>query len=376
MANVLITGGAGFIGSNLALRLTDRGHSVRVLDTLSPQIHGPVPLESPLFLSIRDKVDFIQGDVTSAADLRKALASQTAIVHLAAETGTGQSMYQIEKYMRVNVGGTAILLDLLANEPHAVSRVVVASSRSIYGEGKYSSPTFGEVYPGHRSADDMMKGDFAVKYKGSADLTPMPTDEESKIHPSSVYGISKQTQEQLVMTVCPSIGIESVALRYQNVFGPGQSLSNPYTGILSIFSNLIMHGRPINVFEDGQESRDFVFIGDAVSATVAALENASAAGEIFNVGTGVPTDVMTVAKLLMKTLNGTSEIVISGNFRAGDIRHNYASLNKVEKLLGFTPSVSFEQGLDKFCAWVRTMALVESKYDASLKEMKDRGLLK
>lgn len=376
MANTLITGGAGFIGSNLALRLTDRGHSVRVLDILSPQIHGPAPLESPLFLSIRDKVDFIQGDVTSADDLRRALDGQTAVVHLAAETGTGQSMYQIEKYMRVNVGGTALLLDLLANEPHTVSRVVVASSRSIYGEGKYHSPTLGAVYPGHRSADDMMKGDFTVKYKGSADLILMPTDEESRIHPFSVYGISKQTQEQLVMTVCSSISIESVALRYQNVFGPGQSLSNPYTGILSIFSNLIMHGKPINVFEDGKESRDFVFIDDAVSATVAALENASAAGEVFNVGTGVPTDVMTVAKLLVQKLNGTSEIAISGNFRAGDIRHNCASLEKVEKLLGFTPSVSFEQGLDKFCAWVRAMGPAESKYDTSLKEMKERSLLK
>jgi dTDP-L-rhamnose 4-epimerase len=376
MAKILITGGAGFIGSNLALRLLDRGHSVRVLDTLSPQIHGTNPESSPLFMSIRDKVDFIQGDVTSEADLRKALDGQTHVVHFAAETGTGQSMYQIEKYMRVNVGGTALLLDLLANEKHAVSRVVVASSRSIYGEGKYLSPTLGAVYPCHRTAEDMSVGDFAVKYEGSADIEPVATDEESKIHPSSVYGISKQGQEQLVMTVCPSIGIEGVALRYQNVFGPGQSLSNPYTGILSIFSNLIMHGKPINVFEDGEESRDFVFIDDVVSSTVLALENPSAAGEVFNVGTGVPTDVMTVARLLMDKLGGNSDIKISGNFRAGDIRHNYASLEKAEKLLGFTPTVSFEQGLDKFCAWVRTMEPVESKYDASLKEMKERGLLK
>lgn len=375
MAKILITGGAGFIGSNLALSLLERGHSVRILDNLSPQIHGRAPMESPLFRSIRGKVDFILGEVTSVDDLRRALAEQTAVVHLAAETGTGQSMYQIERYMRVNVGGTALLLDLLANEPHHVTRVVVASSRAIYGEGKYFSPEFGHVYPDHRMPEDMRKGDFTVKYKGSAALTLMPTDEESKIHPSSVYGISKQTQEQLVMTVCSSIGVEPVALRYQNVFGPGQSLSNPYTGILSIFSNLIVHGKPINIFEDGQESRDFVFIDDVVAATVAALEVESAAGEVFNVGAGVPTDVMTVARLLVSKLGGASDIAISGNFRAGDIRHNYASVEKASRLLGFSPTVSFEAGLDRFCAWVRTIGPVESRYEASLKEMKERGLL-
>ncbi|RYD94112.1 MAG: NAD-dependent epimerase/dehydratase family protein, partial [Sphingomonadales bacterium] len=239
--NILITGGAGFIGSRLALKLVERGHSVTVLDTLSPQIHGEDAKNSPLFRALSDNVRFIQGTVTDHATMEEVLAGQEAVVHLAAETGTGQSMYQIEHYTHVNVGGTALMLDILANSEHSVKRIVVASSRSIYGEGRYRSAELGYVYPGARTAEDMEGGDFEVKFPGAT--TPLElvgTDEESKIHPSSVYGISKQVQEQLVMTVCPSIGIEGVAFRYQNVFGPGQSLSNPYTGILSIFSNLMM----------------------------------------------------------------------------------------------------------------------------------------
>jgi dTDP-L-rhamnose 4-epimerase len=376
MTRILITGGAGFIGSNLAKNLLKRGYEVRVLDNLSPQIHGEDPEKSPLYRSIRDDVDFQRGDVTSNEDLRKALSGCEGVVHLAAETGTGQSMYKIAHYTNINIGGTGLLLDILANTKHAVKRVVVASSRAIYGEGKYFSKKYGHVYPGHRSMADMEKGDFRIKYKDDDDLILEATDEESKIRPSSVYGISKYTQEQLVMTVCPDIGIEATALRYQNVYGPGQSLSNPYTGILSIFSNLIMQGKGINVFEDGKESRDFVYIDDVTAATTAALERPNAAGEIFNVGTGIATDVITVAGMLVEKLGGRSNITVSGNFRAGDIRHNFADLTKAKELLGFIPSVTFNDGLEKFCAWVKTMGPVESAYETSLQEMKERGLLK
>jgi dTDP-L-rhamnose 4-epimerase len=269
MSNILINGGAGFIGSRLALALLRRGHLVTVLDNLSPQIHGDEPRASSLYRSIEGQVRFIHGDVTDRAALAAALAEQDAVVHYAAETGTGQSMYQIERYSHVNVGGTALLLDILANAPHRVKRMVVASSRSIYGEGKYLSPELGAVYPTHRSEADMQAGRFEVAPPaGSSALELVATDEDSRIHPSSVYGITKQVQEQLVMTVCPTLGIDGVALRYQNVYGPGQSLANPYTGILSIFSNLIMSGKPINIFEDGLESRDFVYIDDVVAATV------------------------------------------------------------------------------------------------------------
>ncbi|WP_404712373.1 NAD-dependent epimerase/dehydratase family protein [Sphingomonas sp. MMS24-J13] len=377
MRNILITGGAGFIGSRLALKLVDRGYDVTVLDTLSPQIHGPDPEASPLFRALSDKVRFVKGSVTDRAAMEDVLSGQEAVVHLAAETGTGQSMYQIEHYTQVNVGGTALMLDILANRTRTVKRIVVASSRSIYGEGRYYSAELGYVYPGGRTVDDMAAGDFDVKYPGAT--TPLElvgTDEESRIQPSSVYGISKQVQEQLVMTVCPSIGIEGVAFRYQNVFGPGQSLSNPYTGILSIFSNLMMQGKPINVFEDGEESRDFVFVDDVVDATVLGVEHPAAADQIFNVGTGVPVSVMTVAETLKRLLGADVPIAVSGNFRAGDIRHNFASMEKIERLLGFTPNYDFERGIALFAEWARVTGAKPSRYEESLDEMRSKGLFK
>ncbi len=379
MKNILITGGAGFIGSNLALQLIEKGYTVTILDNLSPQIHGENAEENSfLFLKIKSKVKFIKGTVTSVEDWKKAIEGQDAIVHYAAETGTGQSMYEIEKYTSVNIGGTAILLDLLANNPHSVKKVVIASSRSIYGEGKYWSEELNApVYPKHRTDDYMTKGDFEVKYKGlSKPLKLVATDEDSKIHPSSVYGITKQNQEQMIMTVCPTIGINAVAFRYQNVYGPGQSLTNPYTGILSIFSTLIKNGKDINIFEDGLESRDFVFIDDVVNATILGLEKDAANGEVFNVGVGEATDVITVANELIKNYGADTKIKISGNYRLGDIRHNYADLTKIKSLLGFEPKYNFEKGIKKFTDWVLTQEIQESKYDASIAEMKEKGLFK
>ena len=345
MKNILITGGAGFIGSNLALKLIDKGHKITVIDNLSPQIHGDNPeITSPLFKSIKDKVKFIKGTVTSKQDWEKAITNQDVIVHYAAETGTGQSMYEIQKYVDVNVNGTAIMLDLLANTTHQVKKVVIASSRSIYGEGKYINERGESVYPNHRTSDYMDGGDFEVKISGSKSLKLVGTDEESKIHPSSVYGITKQNQEQMIMTVCPTIGIAPVAFRYQNVYGPGQSLKNPYTGILSIFSTQIKNGNGINIFEDGKETRDFVFINDVVDATILGIEKEEANNEVFNVGTGVATDVISVATNLIKNYGVDVPVAVSGNYRLGDIRHNYADLTKINSKLGFTPKYSFEEG--------------------------------
>lgn len=379
MKNILITGGAGFIGSNLALVLIEKGYNVTVLDNLSKQIHGENPEEeSFLFSRIKDKVEFIKGCVTSTDDWQKVIFKQDAIIHLAAETGTGQSMYEIQKYTDVNIGGTSIMLDLLTNSSHSVKKVIIASSRSIYGEGKYwSSELKSFVYPGHRADRDMLVGDFEVKYEGAiSPLELVATDEESKIHPSSVYGITKQNQEQMIMTVCPTIGIAPVGLRYQNVYGPGQSLSNPYTGILSIFSTLIRNGKDLNIFEDGQESRDFVYIDDVVSATILSLEKDEANGKIFNVGTGEATNVLTVANQLIEKYESNSRITISGNYRLGDIRHNYADLSKINKYLGFVPKYNFADGIEKFTQWVLTQQIIESKYDSSIEEMKGKGLLK
>jgi dTDP-L-rhamnose 4-epimerase len=377
MKNILITGGAGFIGSNLALKLIDKGYNITVLDNLSPQIHGENPeLSSPLYLSIKDKVKFILGTVTNEEDWKKAIEGQDAIVHYAAETGTGQSMYEVKKYIDVNINGTGLLLDLLVNTKHTVKKVIVASSRSIYGEGKYMSAELGVVYPTQRTAEFMDQADFEVKYPGSSALTLVGTDETSKIHPSSVYGITKQNQEQMVLTVCPTIGVAGVAFRYQNVYGPGQSLKNPYTGILSIFSTQIKNGNGINIFEDGKETRDFVFIDDVVDATILGLEKEEANNEVFNVGTGVATDVLEVANGLIKNYGVDVPVTVSGNYRLGDIRHNYADLTKINSLLGFEPKVSFEQGLKKFTEWVNTQEVQEDQYQKSINEMKAKGLYK
>ena len=377
MNNILITGGAGFIGSNLALKLIEKGYRVTILDNLSEQIHGDNPEESsPLYNSIKDKVVFIKGTVTKEGDLKKALEGQDAIVHYAAETGTGQSMYEVKKYTEVNIQGTALLLDLLVNTPNQVKKVLVASSRSIYGEGKYKSQELGFVYPEHRHGADMDTADFEVKYPNSSALELVATDEESKIHPSSVYGITKQNQEQMVMTVCPTVGIAPVAFRYQNVYGPGQSLSNPYTGILSIFSTQIKNGNGINIFEDGKETRDFVFIDDVVDATILGLEKEEANGEVFNVGTGVATDVVTVAETLINNYGIETPMTITGNYRLGDIRHNYADLTKINNKLGFSPKVDFEEGIKRFTNWVNTQEIKEDNYEKSIAEMKEKGMYK
>ncbi|MDJ0978420.1 MAG: NAD-dependent epimerase/dehydratase family protein [Erythrobacter sp.] len=375
--NVLITGGAGFIGSRLAMRLANAGHAVTVLDSFLEQVHGPGVEEGEGYRALAEAARIRRGDVTDRAALEGALEGIEAVVHLAAETGTGQSMYAIQRYNAVNIGGTALLLDILANTSHTVRRVVVASSRSIYGEGRYRAPDGAYVYPPHRAAADMERGDFAVKHPGvNGELELVATDEESKLHPSSVYGITKQVQEQLVMTVCPSIGADGVALRYQNVYGPGQSLSNPYTGILSIFSNLIMQGRGLNIFEDGKESRDFVYVDDVVEATALALVHTDAAGQVFNVGSGVPVSVIDVARTLARLFDADIPIEVTGQFRLGDIRHNYADMARIKQRLGFEPEWSFERGIAELVVWARATGPQYSAYEESLSEMREKGLLK
>ncbi|MGK5057729.1 NAD-dependent epimerase/dehydratase family protein [Janthinobacterium sp. LB2P49] len=376
--NILITGGAGFIGSNLALHLIGLGHEITILDNLSQQIHGVNPEESsPLYKSVKNKVRFVAGTVCDEAAWREVLPGQDAVVHLAAETGTGQSMYEIKRYVDINIGGTGLMLDFLANTKHQVKKVVVASSRSIYGEGKYYSPALGIIYPGARKDKDMQVGRFEPLCPQTGEpLELLATDEESKIHPSSVYGITKQNQEQMVMTVCSSLGIGATALRYQNVYGPGQSLSNPYTGILSIFSTRIKNGNDLNIFEDGKESRDFVFIDDIVAATTLALTKEEANGEVFGIGAGVATNVLTVAQTLVQHYGIEVPIKVTGAYRLGDIRHNYADLSKSNRLLGFQPKVTFSEGIARFTAWVNEQAIQADAYDASIAEMKLRGLYK
>lgn len=375
---VLITGGAGFIGSALAIALVARGDEVTVLDSFSPQIHGEDPLCSALVLRLPKGVRIIRGDVRNIDDWREALPGQEIIVHLAAETGTGQSMYEIDRYVDINVRGTSLMLDILAKKEagcDSVRRIVVASSRSIYGEGKYKGRN-GYVYPGARAIEDLQNGIFDPRDPETGDIaTPVATDEGSRIHPSSIYGITKQVQEQLILTGGAALGISSVALRYQNVYGPGQSLKNPYTGILSIFSTLLLQGRDVNIFEDGKETRDFVFIDDVVTATIMAIDS-NVSGSAYNVGTGEAIDVLTVAQRLKDNYGVGGEIKVSGNFRVGDIRHNFADLTRIKAEIGFVPKVAFSEGVSAFSAWVRTQEISDSGYERSMSEMRSKGLLK
>ena len=375
MKNILITGGAGFIGSRLCEKLYDKGYEVTILDNLSDQIHGTT--ESSLFQRVKGKCTFIKGDVRNKKDWEEALKGQNIIIHLAAETGTGQSMYELAKYNDVNIMGTAHFLEILANTKHSVKKIIVASSRAIYGEGKYNCEIHGDQYPLQRKKKDMEKGDFNPKCDICfMELNLLPTDEKSMIHPSSIYGINKQQQEQMVMLMGESLGIPSVAFRYQNVYGPGQSLSNPYTGILSIFSTRILNGNDLDIYEDGLESRDFVYVDDVVDATILGIEKEEANGEVFNVGSGIATTVKEIAEFLKKCYNSDIRISISGKYRLGDIRHNYADLNKAKTLLGFTPKYNFKKGISEFINWVKTQEVNDDKYEKSIQELKDKGLMK
>lgn len=374
--HVLITGGAGFIGSNLSNKLIKLGYRVTVLDNLSIQIHGKNPNKSFLFMSLNKQINFIHGDVTSKSDWHKALINIDIVIHLAAETGTGQSMYNINRYTEVNINGTSLLLDYLVNEEHQVKKVIIASSRAIYGEGKYFSKKYGYVYPSHRDIANLKKAQFEVTYKDDFDLLNIATDEESKLHPSSIYGITKLTQEQMVMTLCQSINLPCVAFRYQNVYGPGQSLNNPYTGIISIFSNLLLQGKNINVFEDGLESRDFVYIDDIVDATILGITKNEANYNIFNVGSGEKTNIIKIAESLIDKLSIGAKYIVTKEFRIGDIRHNFADLSKINAKLGFKPNINFDIGINEFAKWVQYQNVNSSLYEESIMELKTRGLLK
>lgn len=374
---VLISGGAGFIGSNLALKLMDRGYEVVLLDNLSQQIHGENPEESYTYNLVRDKCELIVGDVTKFEDWRRALKSVDIVVHLAAETGTGQSMYEINKYVDVNIGGTAKLMEVITNEINQVKKVVVAASRAVYGEGKFQCEEHGIVYPESREDQDMSRGDFEVKCPiCNQNVEMLPTDEESKLHPTSVYGHTKQSQEELCMIVGKSINLPVVAFRFQNVYGPGQSLKNPYTGILSIFSTRIKNGNDLNIFEDGLETRDFVYIEDITDSIILGIENDNANFQSFNVGSGEKIDVLTVANTLKEKYGSNVNINVSGNYRLGDIRHNLGDLTKIRTLLGYEPKVKFTEGISNFVDWVEKQNVESDNYEASIEEMKKKGLYK
>lgn len=371
---VLITGGAGFIGSRLATRILAEGQEVVLLDNFSPQIHGK---NQDLSVGLRNRVRLIRGDVQDRNSMLDAIEGADVVVHLAAETGTGQSMYQIAHYSDVNIQGTVSLMDLLINEKSLnVKKVVVASSRAVYGEGRYLCGEHGVVHPSVRRVEMMTARKFEPECPvcGSP-CTSIPTTEETPFSPASFYGLTKQVQEQTILLMAKAVGLDAIALRYQNVYGPGQSLLNPYTGILAIFTGLARKNEEIRVFEDGQESRDFVFIDDVVEATWRALNPTVHGTHALNVGSGQATTVRVVVDEIIKFFASSSNIRVTGEFRVGDIRHNVADISAAQSLLGFTPAVQFEDGIRQFLDWAAGEPDQGHGYQDSLAEMKQRGLM-
>jgi len=372
---VLITGGAGFIGQHVTRLLLRRDISVTILDNYLPQVHGEA---GQLPVDLAGEVRSVRGDVADPVAIKDALQGVDRILHLAAETGTGQSMYEIGRYARTNLEGTAQLFDYLAKTPSRnIDRIVVASSRAIYGEGAYKCEREGVVYPQSRDSADKQLGRFdplCPVCKGAC--MAIATPESAPPQPSSFYGLTKLTQEQMVLLFGQVLRIPSIALRYQNVYGPGQSLQNPYTGILAIFSNLARVGQPIRVFEDGMESRDFVYIDDVVAATVTALLAPMEGYHSVNVGSDERITVLQVAEQIAAHFESRSKVQVTGAFREGDIRHGFADLTCAKQLLGYYPAWAFRDGLEHFLNWAEQFAPSTEGYEHSLAEMRERGLLR
>ena len=366
---VLVTGGAGFIGSHLVDALLERGDAVRVLDALVPQVHGP-GAAWPAW--VPSGVDRLLGDVRDPSIWPAALDGVDAVFHLAAEVGVGQSMYEMTRYIGANTLGTAQLLEALVGG-RRVERLMVASSMSLYGEGAHRTAAGAIVYPSWRSANDLAAGrwDRFAGHDGS--LTPVPTPENAPLHPTSVYAISKRDQEELCLSVGRAYGIPTLALRLFNVYGPRQSLSNPYTGLVSNFVSRLLNGRPPVIFEDGLQARDFTHVSDVVSGMIRAMTCPVSEPEAINLGTGLCTTVLDVARTLIRALGAPLEPWVTGRVRSGDVRCCYADIGRARDRLGYEPSVSLEAGLAGLVPWARESAAEDRTADA-LAELEQRRL--
>ena len=345
---VLITGGAGFIGSHLADNLLRRGYRVRALDNLLPQVHGPDPIR-PSYLD--DDVEFCRGDVRDPSAVRAALAGVDGVFHLAAAVGVGQSMYEIAQYTEINNLGTAVLLEALIERP--VERLVVASSMSIYGEGLYRTRAGEPAQSDGRSIDQLRRGDWELRDEDGESLIPVRTPESKAPALASVYALSKFDQERMCRIAGKAYGIPTTALRFFNVYGPRQALSNPYTGVLAIFAARLLNGKPPLIFEDGNQRRDFVHVSDVAEACRLAYESAAAGGDVFNIGSGISVSVCEIADRLAAQLDmGNLAGEITGKYRVGDIRHCFADISRARRVLGYAPRVSFERGISELAAWL------------------------
>ncbi len=368
--NVLITGGAGFVGSHLADGLLRQGHAVRVLDDLTPQVHPDG--ERPEYLSTN--VELVRGDVRDPNLLKTVLDGIDVVYHFAATVGVGQSMYEISRYMSVNTQGTAELLQAVLDTKAKVEKIVVASSMSIYGEGRYVGADGRSYAPPVRSTEQLKRGEWEVSVGDSGPLKPVPTDEDKPSEINSMYALSKRDQEELCMIYGRTYGLPVTALRFFNIYGTRQALSNPYTGVAAVFASRMLNEKQPLIFEDGEQQRDFVSIHDIVRANILAMDAPASDGQVINVGSGQPVSIRRIAELLAGALGSKGlEPIVTGKYRAGDIRHCYADISRARQLLGYEPQVTHEEGFRELAAWLESQE-AEDKADTMLQQLAAHGL--
>ena len=373
---ILVTGGAGFIGSHLVDKLIEeKKHEVFIFDNLEEQVHGKLN-DPPKYLHKEAK--FVKNSVTNYNALKDLVKECEIIFHLGAVVGVGQSMYQIRKYVENNILGTANLLDILVNCEHSVEKLIIASSNTVYGEGKAKCSHCGFVYPLLRDENQLINSNWEVKCPHCGlEVKPLATDENTPCNSSSIYALSKQSQEQMGLLIGKTYGINTTVLRFFLVYGTRQALSNPYTGVCSIFSNRLLNGKPPIVFEDGLQSRDFVHVNDVCQALVLAMENEAANGEIFNVGTGQPITIKEVAETISEKINPDLRPEFNQQYRIGDIRHCFADISKINNKLRYKPNIKFKDGINDLINWIINQHYKTiDKSQNALDELKEKGLLK
>ncbi len=370
---ILVTGGAGFIGSHLVDALLRKGHSVRIYDNLEPQVHGESQNVPDYF---NKEAELIKGDVRDRKRLKKAIYNIDVVFHLAASVGVAQSMYEIARYTESNTMGGATLLDLIANEKNNIKKIVVASSMSVYGEGAYNCDNCGKVYPKIRSLEQFKKNDWEMKCPNcNIDVMPIPTNEDKPLFPTSIYAVSKRDHEEMFLIIGRAYQIPTVALRFFNVYGPRQALSNPYTGVAAIFSSRIINNNPPIIFEDGNQARDFIHVSDIVQACILAMEKSEGDYQVFNIGTGRKLSVFDIANVLMDKLFFKGESRVVNRFREGDIRHCYADISLAQEVLGYKPKIKFEDGIIDLVNWVK-LQHAEDKVNSAIDILDKKGLTK
>ncbi len=367
--NILVTGGCGFIGSHLVDKLVEYGHKVRVLDCLENQVHLG---KKPPFLN--QNAEYIYADIRDSRKTKKALNGVEAVFHLASQVGVGQSMYQIQKYVSHNLEGTAVLLDLIVNFQNKVKKIILASSMTAYGEGAYDCSECGKVYPSLRSNKQLKKKQWGMLCpKCSKEIKPIATPEDKPLNPASIYASTKRSQEEMCLRVGLTYKIPTVALRYFNAYGPRQSLNNPYTGVTAIFLSRVKNNKNPLIFEDGKQSRDFIYVSDITEANIQALKNDRANYDFFNVGAGAPHSILDIAKTVISISGKKLKPEMPGSFRAADVRHCYSDISKMTNRLGFKPRISFTEGIKKLNTWSQSVE-AQDLTETAQAQLKKKGL--